>query len=110
MGDSSLQRPADHPARVSVEDHGQKDELLTQADVGDVRHPQLIHAGQYCLASQVWIELLSVIGIGGRHELPLPHAQQVIFAHEPVDPLGVYGPTAATQCLRDPATAVPRPF
>ena len=81
----SIQRPTDHAARVGVQDHRQEHELVAQPDVGDIGHPQLIDAGQHHFARQVRIDLARVVGIGGDDELPLPHAQQVVFAHDPVN-------------------------
>ncbi len=36
----SIQRPADNTSRVSIQNHGQEDELVAQADVGDIGPPQ----------------------------------------------------------------------
>lgn len=37
-----LQYPANHAARAGVQDHRQKHKLVLQADVGDIRNPQLV--------------------------------------------------------------------
>jgi hypothetical protein len=39
------QRPTHYLARKSVENYGQIDKLGFQANVGDIRHPQLINPG-----------------------------------------------------------------
>jgi hypothetical protein len=71
---SSVQRPTDDAARVSVQNDGQEHELVTQPDVGDVRHPQLIGAVQDHVSRQIGADLTPVVGVGGYNKLPFPHA------------------------------------
>ena len=106
----AVQRPADHAARVSVQNHRQEDELLAQPDVGDIGPPELIDAGQHHVPRQVRVDLAAVVGIGGHDELPLPHAQQIVLAHQPVDPLRVHRPAAPAQFRGDPRPPVAGPF
>ena len=58
------------------------------------------------LARQVRIDLAAVIGIGGHHELPLPQAQQVVFAHDPANPFVIHRPALPSQFGGDPRPAV----
>jgi hypothetical protein len=51
-----------------------------------------------------------MVGIGRDYELPLPHAKQIVFAHEPIDPFPVHCPAAAAQFLRGAPPSVTRPF
>jgi len=48
-----VQRPAQDAAGEGVEDDGEIDEGLGQADVGDVRHPDLIEPGEDERSDQV---------------------------------------------------------
>ena len=105
-----VQRPADHAAREGVEDHRQVHELVPQPNVGDVGHPELVDAGQHHLARQVRIDLAAVVGIGRHDELPLPHAQQVVLAQQPVNPFGIHRPAPPAQLGRDPRPAVAGPL
>ena len=52
---------------------------------------------QHHLARQVRIHRQIVIGIGGHHELPFAQAQQIVLAHDPLDPFVVHLPAAALQ-------------
>ena len=40
-----VEMPSNHPPRVRVQNYGQIHKFLRQPDVGDIRHPQLIDAG-----------------------------------------------------------------
>jgi len=71
---SSVQRPANDAARVSIQNDSQEHELVAQPDVGDVSHPQLISTCQDHFPRQIGVDLAPVVGVGGYHELPLPHA------------------------------------
>src|SRR6202050_566339 len=51
-----------------------------------------------------------MLGIGGHHELPLPHAQQVVFAQQAVNPFGIHLPTLPPQFGCDPRPAVTGPL
>ena len=106
----AIQRPANNAARVRIQNHSQEHELVTQADVGDIGPPQLIHRGQNHIPRQVRIHLAGVVGIGGHDELALAHAQQVVLPHDPVDAFGVDFPTAPPQLFRDAGPPVAGPF
>src|ERR1700683_1702735 len=51
-----------------------------------------------------------MLGIGGHHELPLPHTQQVVFAQQAVNPFGIHLPTLPPQFGCDPRPAVTGPL
>ena len=46
--------------------------------------------------------------IGGHHELPPPQAEQIVFAHDAMNPLGVHHPAAAPQFGGDPRPPIAR--
>jgi len=106
----SVQRPADDAARVSVQDDSQEYELVTEPDVGDVRHPQLIGARQDHVSRQVGVDLAFVVGVGGSHEFPPAHAQQVVLPHETAYPFGIHHPAVPTQLLGDPRPTIAGPL
>jgi hypothetical protein len=70
-----IQVPSDHALRIRIQDYCQEDELLFQPDVGDVRHPELVHTGEDQRRRQIGIDLPPVRRVGCHHELPLHHAQ-----------------------------------
>ena len=81
-----------------------------QPDVGDVGPPELIHIGQHHLASQVRVDFALVIGVGRHHELPLPHAQQIVFPQDPINPLRIHRPAPPTKLSRDAWPAIAGPL
>jgi hypothetical protein len=106
--DAAAERPADHPARPGVQDHGQKDEAAQDADVGQVGDPQLVRAGRRQVLGEIGEDRPVVVAVRGHDEPPLgPHAQ-VLLAHDPADPLVVDPLPFGLQLRRDPAVAVPR--
>ena len=53
----AVQRPAHDLAGIRIEHHRQVDELRSQANIGDVRDPELIHPGEGQAAGQVESDL-----------------------------------------------------
>jgi hypothetical protein len=62
------------------------------------------------VARQVRIHLADVVGIGGHDELAPAHAQQMVLAHQPVDPLRVHPPPAFAQFAGNARPPVSRPL
>jgi hypothetical protein len=105
-----IQVPPNHPARVSIQNHRQVDELLLQPDVRDIRYPQLIDAGEDHRGRPIRIDLESVRRVGRHHELPFHHAQQIVFLHQPLHPLAIDFPSAVPQFLPDPPASIAGPL
>jgi hypothetical protein len=66
---------------ASIQNHGQVNELMHQADIGDVSHPELIHSAQFQLPGQVGINRKRMVGIGGCAKALFVQAQQIILTH-----------------------------
>ena len=109
-GQRSIQRPAHHLARESIQDHRQVNELCLQPNVSDVGHPELIDAGQLHPAGEIQIDLQLMLGIRGDHEGPRLHRQQVVFPHQPRHAFVVHQHPAPTQFCGHPAIAVAAPM
>src|SRR6266852_3516924 len=62
------------------------------------------------MTRQIRIHPAPVLGVGGDDELPPPHAQQVVFPQDPVNPLMVHLPSAPAEFGGDARTAVARHF
>src|SRR5664280_1132167 len=77
------QLPTHDPPRISVHHDRHIQERLSQAHVGDVGHPQLVHAAESQAGGQVRIHRIALLGIRREDEPLLPHGQQVVGAHEP---------------------------
>ena len=65
-------RPADDLARVAIQDSGQEDKSLADANVGDVSHPGLVNSRQRLLCQKIRIDLVVMIRIGGGDLKALP--------------------------------------
>ena len=84
-------------------------ELLLQADVGDVRHPQLVETGRDHAARQVRHHPPAMARVcRRRHEGSFSQAQQIVLAHQAQHPFVVHGKAFAVQLRRDPAITVVR--
>ncbi len=81
-----------------------------QPDVGDIGYPQLIQPRQRHLSGQVRVDVVSVVGVGGHHELPFPEAEQVVFPHDAANPLGVDLPALPPQLGSEARPSVGGPF
>jgi len=66
--------PHDAP-RKGVQNHGQKDELLPQVEVGDIGNPDLMGSRDFAARQQVRVDRAVVARIGGHHESSLPKAE-----------------------------------
>ena len=77
-----LQRPAHDLPGEPIKDDRQVDELGAQANIGDIRHPELIKASQRQPARKIEIDLKLMLRIRGRHKRPRLDRQQIVFAHE----------------------------
>src|SRR5215831_15450995 len=108
---SSFLTIRDHAPRIGIQDDRQINKFLFQPDVGDIGHPELIHAGQDHLGSQVGIDLQAVVGVGGRHYKPaLDDAQEIVFPHDPLHPLTIDVPLAGLQLRGDSPASIGRPL
>jgi hypothetical protein len=96
---ASVQCPPDRPPRVGVQNHGQINELSFQPNVRDIRHPELIDAGQHHVASQVRVNRAVVVGVRGRHEFPPAQAEQVVLPHDAIHPVWPDLPAPPVQFL-----------
>ena len=93
-----------------VEHDGQVDELVAQADVGQIGHPKLVGGGHVHARRQVRADGQPVVAVGGCHEPLLPEAQQVVLSHEPQDALVVCLNALPMQFFGDAAVAVAGPL
>ncbi len=57
--------PRQHPTGRSVEDNSQVHEAPRHRDVDDVHRPDLVRARDLHAAQQIWIDLVSRLGLGG---------------------------------------------
>src|SRR5208283_545060 len=80
--------------------------LHLQTDVSDIGHPELIETAQRQGAGQVGIHRQAVPGVGRHHELPPPQAQQIVLAHQTVDPFVIHRPAPPPQLRRHPRPPV----
>src|SRR5258706_7138557 len=65
---ASSQFPTDCPARISVQHHCEKYELLSQSNIGDVRRPKLVDLAQLGRLGQVRVHPKTMIRVAGDHE------------------------------------------
>lgn len=102
-----VERPSDHFARERVDDHGQINESVRQADVSDVGDPNLVEAAGNEPARQVGHDPEGMpVRRRRRDEWPSPQAQQVAGPHELQDPLGVDHEAIGPQPVGDPSVAL----
>jgi hypothetical protein len=102
--------PADDPARVQIQDYGEIDEAVDDADVAEVRRPRLVNALQALAGQQVRIHPMRVRRIRGHHkraadlgvqrELP-HHAAQTSFpdTYAAAAEIDLHGPVASPRKL-----------
>jgi hypothetical protein len=95
---------------MRIQNNGQVHKLGLEPDVSDVGHPELVGAPRLHLCRQIRIHRPAMVRIGGHDKLSPAQAQQVVFAHDPVDPLVVGLPAAPFQFRRDPPATVGRPL
>jgi len=58
-----------------------------------VGHPELVHVRQHQIPCEIRVDAPAMVGIGGHYEFPLPHAEQIVLAHQPVDALRIGCPS-----------------
>jgi len=61
-------RPTDHFAREQIQDHGEVDKSVLDADIRQIACPRLIDPGQAPPRQQIGIDAVGVLRIGGVHE------------------------------------------
>jgi hypothetical protein len=86
------------------------DELSAQANIGDVRHPELIHPRQRQPAREIEIDLELMLRVRGGHKGPRLDRQQVVFAHQARHPLVVHQQAASPEFGCDAPITVSAPM
>jgi hypothetical protein len=103
-------RPADHPARTQVEQHGEEQPALAGRQVRLVADPRAVRGRVRVQAEaprqQVGRDGLRVGRVGGAHGAPPPTAHEAVLAHESRDPLPRHAPAGGAQFALDPRRAV----
>ena len=90
----------DHPARVRVQQHSDVDKLLPQSHIGDIGYPEFIEVARHQAARHVRPHSPTVPRIGGRgHKPPGAQAEQIVFAHQAQNALGIDAMPALPQLL-----------
>ena len=100
------QAPAQDPARVAIEDHGQVPPAVADLQVGNVANPDLI--GRRRQAIQLAIGNARKESVQTRHapvERGRPGAQPRL-AHEPSDAPAADADPGRAQCAMDPRAAI----
>src|SRR5262249_8460855 len=81
--------PAAQDSSEDVHDHRQVDELFAQANVGDVRDPNLIRACDLQIGDQIRIAGERMLTMGVLDPPPFDTAIDPLFAHHALYPLAV---------------------
>jgi hypothetical protein len=105
----SAQLPAPDAAGEHVHDDRQVDEVLSQADVGDVRDPDLIGLGDLQSHDQVGVAGEVVAAFGRPPPSYWGFALEAHLGHQAPDALAVDRPALTPEHLRQPSIAVGRP-
>ena len=85
------QRPAHDLAREAVENDGEIGEGLAQANVSDIRHPDLVRPRRHQAAQQIRHNEEGVAAVrGGWGKRLAAHRDEVVLVHKPLNPLGIY--------------------
>src|SRR5258708_5179517 len=101
------QRPAHDLAREAVENDGEIGESLAQANVSDICHPDLVRSRRHQATQQIGHNEKAVAAVrGGWSKRPAAHRDEVILAHKPLNPLGIYYHARTPEQGRDPAVAI----
>src|SRR6266700_2674675 len=101
------QCPADHPARVRVQQHCDVDKLLSQSHVSDIGYPEFIEVARYQPTRQIRPHSPSMLRIGGRrHEPPRAQTEQIVFAHQAQHAFRIHPLPALPQFLLHPPVSV----
>jgi hypothetical protein len=113
QGQCLIQLPAQMPtpnaARIDIHQHGQGDELLPQAHVGDIPDPHLIWADARQSLHQIRVAW-GGMGALGRPDVPRGGVPlETHRAHEPRHVLAIDRPAVALQQGRDAAITIRRP-
>jgi hypothetical protein len=106
-GQPSPQRPADHRARVEVEDHRQIEPALRSPDIGDVPGPHLVGLRDRELAiERVRRDGQSMMGLGGGSPFLHGLGTNPFGTHEPRDAVLADAVPPLDQGVPDTGTAV----
>src|SRR5215475_13340357 len=86
LAQGTAQSKTSYRSAVSVQDHGQVDEAPPQANVGDVRYPDLIRLPKFHSPNQVGIALVAVSAVGSfdlysANSMAAPQLPQVAAHH-----------------------------
>jgi hypothetical protein len=76
-------------SEMEIQDGRQEGEAGADADIGVIRAPRLIEAGDGALLQQIRIDAETVIRIGRVHEGPPRNRLQAVLLHHPPEPFGV---------------------
>jgi hypothetical protein len=103
------QTPTHYQPRIRIQNHGQENKLAEQANVGDVRYPELIHRRHLHARRQIQIHLEAVRAIRGHHVLAWADGDQIVLAHQPSHALAIHQHAAIPQFDRDAAVSIVPP-
>lgn len=79
----AVECPIHNLSGIRIENHRQVDELRSQANIGEVRNPELIHPGEGQAAGQAESDRPLKIRIRRDHEGSRLHGEQVVCPYEP---------------------------
>ena len=101
------QRPAHYLAREAVKNDGEVGEGLAQANVSDIRNPDLVRLRRHQATQQIGHNEKAVAAVRGGWCKRLPaHRDEVIFVHKPLNPFGIYNHARTPEQCRDTAIAI----
>src|SRR5579885_408486 len=103
------QFPAANTAGEDIEQHGQVDKLPGQADVRQIRTPDLIGSHNLQSLHQIGVAPIGMLTDRGL-TIAADFHQQVLLLHEPVDALAIDIPSATAQLGGEPTRAIARIF
>jgi hypothetical protein len=105
---AAAERVADRAARPGVEDDREIDEALSDRDVGEVRHPELVGAMDLEVPHDEGVDRPVMVAVGGADEAPSSPRVEVVLAHQPAHLLGIDDVAAMAELGADAAVAVAR--
>src|SRR3954452_2107521 len=98
---AAIEGPTDYTAGKRVQHDCQIHKFLSQPDIRQVRHPQLIWCRQLHSLCQIEINLKRMTRVGCYNELASTDCQQVVFLHHPQNTLAVHYHAPVTKRCRD---------
>src|SRR5215213_3102783 len=104
---SLTHRPADHPPREQIEDHGEVEPALTRPDVRDIGVPFLVRTvRREVLLDQVGSDRKSMMAVGGAFEATFLPGLEPILAHQSGRPTSPDWQAMILEFARHPAAAI----